>query len=90
MNEYNTRNCTGKWNRSSALSTEIIGILNGAITTAIEAAIQHVKRATDFDSLPYDEQVAALQLLVDSVTAEFAASVESLKSKYGAALQGRS
>ena len=84
-----TKNSTGKWNRSSAFSPEVLAILTAATYAAVESAIQNFTRAVDFDSLTPEQQLEAVQLLANGVTTEFAAHVEKLKAEYGSALQGR-
>ena len=85
-----TKNFTGKWNRSSALTPEKIGMLNAANYAAIESAIQNFTHAVDFESLTPEQQFEGVELLANGVTIELAAYVETLKVRYGSALQGRS
>jgi hypothetical protein len=86
---HSTKNLTGRWNRSSALKPEKIGMLNAATYAAIESAIQNFTRVVDFESLTPELQLEAVQMVANGVTTELAAYVETLKAQYGSALQGR-
>ena len=84
-----TKNLSGKWNRSAAFTPEKIAALTVITRTAVELAIRNFQQAVDFASLTPDQQLEAGELLANGVTTELAAYVETLKVRYGSALQGR-
>ena len=89
LNNRSTKNLTGRWNRSSALKPEKIGMLNAATYASIESAIQNFKRAVDFESLTPEQQLEAVQLLANNTSAAVVEYAENLLATIPVDANGR-
>jgi hypothetical protein len=67
------------WNRSSALSPEVIAIINTATANAVDSAIRHFDHELGDVSLTDEQRGETIQRLVAGVTEGIAKAVESLK-----------
>lgn len=70
---------TNKWNRSSAFTPEVLGIVTEVMTSAVQNAIAKFDHALGDLSLTDEQKVAAYALLANGVTEGIALAVEDLK-----------
>jgi hypothetical protein len=68
------------WNRSSAFSPEILGILTSITAYAVQDAIARFERAVDVSLLTEEQRAEATQMLIAGVTERMAQFTERLKS----------